>query len=158
MRSNRCANWVLRKKRLPGQTPSHKIFQCWARKNFCFPYQSIDVASVNDRRFVSLPVARGNIFQMDQTASENQKILWHFWKCCQNSNMDCHLNVCSDSDNEKTVKNRFDSLHYFTDFKYIAFWENAHLSGASAKRLQQTNYYQRYPVEFIRKLTGHYWN
>ena len=76
---------------------------------------------------------------MDQTTFENQKVLWHFWKCCQNSNMDCHLNVCSGSDNEKTAKNRFDSLHYFTDFKYIAFWEKAYLSGADAKWLQKQN-------------------
>jgi hypothetical protein len=50
-------------------------------------------------------VASGNIFQMDQTAFTNQKILWDIGKCCENSNMDCDINVCSGGHNEKTAEN-----------------------------------------------------
>ena len=54
--------------------------------------------------------------------------------------MDCHFNVCSGCDNEKTAKNWFDSLHNFTDFKHIAFWEKAHLSSVDRDWLQKWNY------------------
>ncbi len=54
--------------------------------------------------------------------------------------MDCDINVCSGCHNEKTAENWFDSLHYFTDFKYFSFWEKAYLSSADAKWLQKRNY------------------
>ena len=93
------------KKRLSGKAASYKIFRCRERQIIHFPYKSIHASGVNDRRVVSIPVASGNIFQMDQTAFENQKILWHIRKCCQNSNMDCDINICSGCDNEKTAEN-----------------------------------------------------
>jgi hypothetical protein len=66
-------------------------------------------------------MASRNIFQMDQTASENQKVFWHIRKRCQNPNMDCHLGLCSGSDHEKTSENRIDFVHNFTDSEHISF-------------------------------------
>jgi len=39
-------------------------------------------------------------------------------ECCKNSNLDCGIDLCFGSHNEKADENRFDSLHYSTDFKY----------------------------------------
>ncbi len=76
---------------------------------------------------------------MDKAAFENQKVLWHIRKRCQNSNMDCHLSLCLGGDNEKTAKNKSVPLQYITDFKYSAFREKAHLSSVDRKWLQKEN-------------------
>ena len=86
------------KKDYPEKLRRIKYFDAEKGRSFHFPYKSIYASGVNDHRVVSIPVASGNIFQMDQTTFENQKVLWHIRKCCQNSNMDCHLNVCSGCD------------------------------------------------------------
>lgn len=54
-----------------------KIFRFGERQASDLSYKSIYTAAINNRRTVSLQVAGGNIFQMDQTASEDQKVLWH---------------------------------------------------------------------------------
>jgi hypothetical protein len=63
-------------------------------------------------------VAGGDFFQMDQTASTNQELLWNISKCCKNANLDCGIDLCFGCHNEKTVENRFDSLHNSTDLKH----------------------------------------
>ena len=55
---------------------------------------------------------------MDQTASKNKKLLQYVRKFRQDSSLDCNLNLCSGRHNEKKIENRFDSLHYFTDFEH----------------------------------------
>ncbi len=54
--------------------------------------------------------------------------------------MDRDIDVCSGCHNEETAKTEPKSLHYFTDFKYISFWENAHISSVDRKWLQKPNY------------------
>ncbi len=53
--------------------------------------------------------------------------------------MDRDIHVCFGCHNEKKAENWPDTLHYFTDFKYISFWEKAHLSGIDRKWLQKQN-------------------
>jgi hypothetical protein len=58
---------------------------------------------------------------MDQTASAYQELLWHVAKCCENSNLDSDIDLCAGRNNEKTVTDRFASLHNFTDFEHHSF-------------------------------------
>ena len=69
-------------------------------------------------RTVSIQMASGDLFQMDQTAFTNQKILWHLRECCQDTNLDCGIHVSIGRNIEKKVENRRDSLHYFTNFEH----------------------------------------
>ncbi len=70
------------------------------------------------------------VFQMDQTTSTNQGILWHFRKCGQDPNMDCHLGLSARGHNQETVKLRFEPLHNFTDFERHAFRKNPYFTGS----------------------------
>jgi hypothetical protein len=58
---------------------------------------------------------------MDQTASANQELLRYVAKCCENSNLDSNIDLCSGRHNEKTATDRFAPLHNFTDFEYYSF-------------------------------------
>jgi hypothetical protein len=44
---------------------------------------------------------------MDQTASANQELLRYVAKCCENSNLDSDIDLCSGRHNEKTATDRF---------------------------------------------------
>ena len=54
---------------------------------------------------------------MDQAAPENQGLLWNFRKRRKDSGMDRNIGICIGGHYQKTLKNRVESLHNFTDFE-----------------------------------------
>jgi hypothetical protein len=56
---------------------------------------------------------------MDQNASEDKILLRHLRKCGEDPNLDCHIRLCAGGNHQKETENRAQSLHNFTDFKYL---------------------------------------
>ena len=52
--------------------------------------------------------------------STDQKLLRHIAECCENSNLDSNIHLCSGSQNEKTAADQFDSLHNSTNFEHYS--------------------------------------
>ncbi len=69
-------------------------------------------------------------FKWIKTTSTVQGILWHFRKCGQDPNMDCHLGLSSRGHNQETVKLKLEPLHNFTDFERHAFRKNRYFTGS----------------------------
>lgn len=58
-------------------------------------------------------MADRNVLQVDQTAPENQGLLWHLGECRE----DTKYRVCASSHSQKRTATGPESLHNFTDFK-----------------------------------------
>jgi len=75
--------------------------------------------------------------ELDQAASQNQGLLWHHRKRSQNSDMDCHLRLCSRRHREKDLESGPESLHNSTGFERDAIRENAHFTGTCKNNLHK---------------------
>jgi hypothetical protein len=71
-------------------------------------------------------MASRTVFQMDQTASANQEVLWYFRKRSEDSNLDCRFNLCAGRNREKETRCQVQSLLNIADRKHHAFRENTH--------------------------------
>ena len=130
MRSNYCPGELLRQERLSGKTKTHPLLRPREKPAPYILNQQFFPARLDYHRAVSMSLASRVVFQMDQTTSTNQGILWHFRKCGQDPNMDCHLGLSARGHNQETVKLRFEPLHNFTDFERHAFRKNPYFTGS----------------------------
>ena len=128
-RSNRHAYRVLFSKKLSGKGATYSILRQRNSETSDVFNQQFHAASHNNRPVIQMQMEDRTVFQMDQTASAYQSLLWNFRKCRQNTNLDCNLNLCFGSDRQKTFKPGRKSLHYFTDIKHHAFRETPNFTG-----------------------------
>jgi hypothetical protein len=77
-------------------------------------------------------------YQMDQTASADQGLLWHLGKRRQNPNLDRHLHLCAGSHYQETSSSVLQPLHNFTDFGHRTFRKNSHFTGSFSIKCHKT--------------------
>jgi hypothetical protein len=65
---------------------------------------------------------RLNFFKIDQTALENQGLLWRLGKRCQDTDLDRHLGVCADRSGKKWLNFEI-SLYTFLQILSISVFE-----------------------------------
>ena len=116
--------------------------------------QQLHPLGKDHRRSLQMPMADRTVLQMDQTAPENQGLLWHLGECRKDPNMDCHLRVCSGSYSQKRTETGPESLHNSTDFERDTFRENAHIPSTFKEQLHKFNPCLRQPVESIQLTLG----
>src|SRR3990167_8351893 len=129
VRSNDCPDRFLSFQRLPGATQAHQVLRSRARQSFCFSDQQFSTFCVDDYKTLQMPMACGAFLQVDQTTLKNQKLLRDIRKRCENSNLDCRIDLCLGGDHEKETEAGPESLHNFADFKCHHFRENTHFIG-----------------------------
>jgi len=154
MRSDCCPQWSLCEKGLPGKTPTHPLLRFKEQQNICIPDQQLRSAGHHDCRSLSLPLAGGAVFQMDQTASQDQSLFWNYRACSQNSDMDFYLGLRSRGHREEGLEFGPKSLHNSTDFEFDAFRKGTHLSNTFKCQLHKTRRPYQQPVESIRLTLG----
>jgi len=154
MRSDRYPDKLLRQERLPIETQKNPLLRFRSKHTPGVFDQQRYPLSKDHRRSLQMPMADRTVLQMDQTAPENQGLLWHFGECRKNPNMDCHLRVCSGSYSQKRTETGPESLHNSTDFECDPFRENAHITSVFKERLRKFNPCLRQPVESIRLTLG----
>jgi len=69
-------------------------------------------------------VARRVVFQMAQTASADQKVLWHIRDCRESTDLDCGLGLRARGHRQETVQPQGFALHFAPDFLGNAIREN----------------------------------
>ena len=88
-------------------------------KDADLPYQSDGAASIDGLRPIQKPLAGGAFFQMDQTASADQAVLWHVGERREDANLDRDFGLCAGGDRAQTARSGGGSLHiaagYFGD-------------------------------------------
>ena len=139
MRPDNQVSWVLPFKRVSRQVAQNKVFRFYDRKNFCLPDKQLYITSTNHSGFVSMSLAGGVVFQMDQTTPANQIIFRHKRERCQIPGLDCSFSLYSRGHYQKTAQNHDQSLHNSTGFELNHFRENATITDSYEKRLQKQN-------------------
>ncbi len=137
MRSNDHAHRFLHRQTLSGCSAPYKILRCPDAKNIRVSYQQLLFTTADNSSALSQSMASRAVFQMDQTASEDQELLWHLRKCSNDTSLDSSFSLCSRGNHEKAPQPPGKSLHNFTDFERIGFRKNIALSAGYRQRLQK---------------------
>ncbi len=105
-----------------------KYYDAETDMTFVFLTNNFKLPALNSRRSLSLSLASGTLFQMDQTTSAHQEFLWNIGKCSKDTNLDRHLRLHYCGYTEKTTSSPRESLHNFTGSEHLSFRKNAALS------------------------------
>ena len=154
MRSDCRPQGSLCEKGLPGKTPTHPLLRFKEQQNVCIPDQQLRPAGHHDCRSLSLPLAGGAVFQMDQAASQDQGLLWHHRECSQDPDLDRHLGLCSRGHREEDLEIGPKSLHNSTDFERDPFRKRTNLSSTFKCQLHKPGGQSQQPIESIRLTLG----
>ena len=103
MRSNRSLNRLLFIQRLSGKNKTDQILRFRNKKDLCVFDQQFYSITTYRRRSLSMQVASGAVFQMDQTKSTDKIILRDYSERCKNSNLDSSFGICSCSNYQKAA-------------------------------------------------------
>jgi hypothetical protein len=121
LRSNHCVDRAEGQQGLPAASATHQVLRCRTRQASGLPDQQLRFACADYRSALSLPLAGRTILQMDQTASADQAVLWHYRKCSEDADMDCNFALRLSRHREKTAQYRGFTLHNPTDFEPDSF-------------------------------------
>ena len=127
-RSNHRTPRLLCPERLSRTAPKNSLLRPREKETAHFLNQQFYAAFVFDYRTVSLPLEDRTVFQMDQTASPPQGILWNFGECGKDPNLDCHYGLCAGGHRQKGIEIGPKPLHNFTDFECEPFSKNPIIS------------------------------
>ncbi len=136
LRPDHPAHRLLSKKGLSGKTATHQIPRRRKQSYSCISDQQLQSAGPDHYRALSLTLAGGTLFQMDQTTPAYQKLLRNIGECRQDANLDRHLRLRYCGYPEKTTSAPLQSLQYFTDSQCLCFRKNATLSTIYKNQLQ----------------------
>ena len=154
MRSDCHPQGSLCEKGLPGKTPTHPLLRFKEQQNACASDQQLRPSGHHDCRSLSLPMAGGVVFQVDQTTSQDQGLLWHHRKCRQDPDLDRHLGLCSRGYCEEDLESGPKSLHNSTGSERDPFRKRPHLSSTFKYQLHKPRGPVQQPSEFIRLTLG----
>jgi len=131
-----CADRLLFLKELSRKTETDPLRQSRNGYSVYFFGQLLYASGPDRYPTVQVSLADRTVFQVDQAASAHQGILCDFAKCRQNSNLDCHFNICSYRHHEETTQAGYESLHNSTDFKRQPFRKSPTIASTYRNQLQ----------------------
>ena len=117
------------KGKIPSVTPSYSILRYKNGQAFCFLNQQLFFFSIEHCKTLSMPMASGTVFQMDQATPENQNFLWYHRERCKDANLDCNNGLCPCCHHQETTPSGTKSLHNSTNIQRSYIRENPFNSG-----------------------------
>ena len=101
-----------------------------------------------------MPLERRAVFQVDQTASQDQVVLRHVDQCCQHPDLDRRQHLRARGDREEGTEDRSEPERNPANSQYFTFRENADPTSISGR--PEIIFKQRVaqPADFIQQLTG----
>ena len=117
LRPNNCLNWYQKQKRISRQTPAHQIQRSKDAENSCLSNEQFHFTAIGHCQTIQKSLAGRIVFQMDQTASQDQKVFRHICERGKIPDLDCSLSLCARGNLEKEITSPRKPLHNFTDFK-----------------------------------------
>src|SRR5271156_4867743 len=117
LRSDDLAHGILLAQRLPDAAAAHPFQRSEDRQAADLLDQQLCAARFDDRRSVSMPLAGGAVFQMDQAASSYQTVLWHFRERGEDTDLDRRVGVGVGGHREKALEYLGEPLRNATDLE-----------------------------------------
>src|SRR5208282_4691379 len=154
VRPNNYAYRVLFTQRLSRQATTCEILRRRNRENPGLSDQQFLPAGLDHCTTISLPLASGTLFQMDQAKPAHQEFLRHFGERSQNSNLDCRLSLRTGRHTQEATQYPSESLHNFTNSERLGFRKNITITVTYRSQHSTGNGRFRKPVEFIHLTVG----
>jgi hypothetical protein len=98
---------------------------------------AIKIGKGYEHRHRKIQRVQQTVFQMDQTESQNQKLLRYIRKRSENPNLVNYLGVCSRSHHENRTSPQRKPLHNFTGVERFGFRKSSNLSVNYRELLQK---------------------
>jgi hypothetical protein len=117
LRSKRYANRLLFCLSLSGENSQDQISRHRIGQDSGISYQQFHSSSNDDSSTISMPMAGGTVFQVDQTEPQNQEFLRNKRQCSQNSGLDRRIDIRSGGDHKETSQITDKSLYDSTDIE-----------------------------------------
>ena len=105
-RSDHCSSGSQNLSNLSRSIKANQLFRRQNKSPVRLLDQQFYSSSSNHCTTLQTPMADRNLFQMDQTTSSNQSILWYFSKRGQDSNLDRHFGFCACRYHQEETQNR----------------------------------------------------
>src|ERR1039457_170640 len=115
LRSARNAQWLLLGKEIPRTSATRSIQGLRIGKDADLPDQQHYAAGIDNCRPLQKQMARGVVFQMDQTASANQALPGHERERCKDANLVRRIDLRADCHRQEGAPPRCLALHMSTD-------------------------------------------
>lgn len=101
-------------------------------------------------------MAGRTFLQVDQAKPAHQEFLWHFGKCCQNSNLDRYLSIRFGRHTQKAAQPPGKSLHNSANIKRLGFRKKSLVRATCGNSPGRGILIFPKPVEFIHLTVGRY--
>jgi len=137
MRPDYIAEGILYEKGLPGKITANQVLGRRQREAVCVFNEQFYSPRDNNRGTLSVSLASGVVFQMDQATSSDQGIFWNIGERGKNTGMDRYYRLCARGDSQEALEFGHEPLHNSTDSERDTFRENAHFTGANERRVQR---------------------
>ena len=139
LRSNRFALRHPCQKGLSRQAAPHPLLRSADQPLLGFSIQQLHSTRLDHRPTLPLSLAGRIVLQVDQATPSHQGLLWHQQQCCEDSNLDCHLDLCVGGHRQKAPQTRPQLVHDSTDFECDDSGENPALTSTFAVRSVRKN-------------------
>jgi hypothetical protein len=117
LRSDDLAHGILLAQGLPDSAAAHPFQRSEDWQAADLLDQQLCAARFDDRRSVSMPLAGGAVFQMDQAASSYQTVLWHFRERGEDTDLDRRVGIRVGGHLEKALEHLGEPLRNATDLE-----------------------------------------
>src|SRR5229473_2004623 len=124
VRSDHCSALVLFRQRLSRPAPSYSLLGCSTGKAPGVSHQQLRSSRTRHCRAVPPAMARRTVFQMDQTTSADQGFLRNFGKRCEDSGVDCSLQLPAGGHRPQTAWSATQSVHNAANSQRLPVREN----------------------------------
>src|SRR5579862_549174 len=138
-RSNDLFKKLLPSQVLPRNTTPHSLSRRRYPEKLGLSDQQLSVAQPCHSSTLQMSVASRTVFQMDQTTSAHQEVLWHFSQRREDANLDRHLRLRAAVDCPQAIGTETQPLPDFTNSQSDFVRESAAFTGVFAILLARPN-------------------
>ena len=124
MRPNNKAQWLLCIAGLSCCSSSNRLLRHRDKQKIHISNEQLYSASLDNCSTLQVPVADRNFFQMDQTVSANQDVLWNQYQRRKDSNLDSHQHLRSCRNRQERTQNRTEFERNSANSQHCTFRES----------------------------------
>ena len=115
---------------------SNSLLRCRQRQTICVFDKQLRVAGTGHRAALQVPLANRTVFQIDQTTSANQSLLWYVTQRCANSSMDRNQRLRACGDCKERTEHKTKPPQNPPNFECQPLRKNPYFSASNQHKLQ----------------------
>jgi hypothetical protein len=134
MRPDNKTQWLLCFTGLSCCSSSNRLLRRRDKQKIHIPNKQLCSSGLDNCSTLQMPLADRNLFQMDQTLSENQDILRNFRERGEDSNLDCHQRLRSGRNRQERTQDQTEFERNLANSQHCTFRETPYYTSTYEKR------------------------